>query len=433
MASTLRNWLEKRAELLIVGAFSVAFIVGFALFAATGSLELAAAAIGIGAIGVPALLRQILPSESVAKDTLSFESRLKFLETAHQTSEVRLLALENKAPPVTVGDIDRLAIKIGALERRLTSIDLKIQNQPQTSLTTPLAVKKPPLDEVAIHKSLSSGKIKIESVEIESRMTGRLAYRFIVMKCDDKNGIALSEAELREAEISVDAIKFFDRVRVALTYNMALQEARNLEAPIHLCPIGKEILSDPQGIADIRSVMEKSPSIKNKIGFIFPSEPLDHASLRLPVLMKSLQQAGFLVGLNLNQELIASPSDLVRLNPNFVMLSGELMVEVMRKPSDLSIHPADLIALFERGGIDMIAVNLTVNDHVKAAETLGIHFAEKSATRKISRSKPVLSNKAQNANTDLRSIFEDHHAEEVMRPIELRPASLRERLQRRSA
>ena len=56
MASTLRNWLEKRSELLIVGAFSVAFIVGFALFAATGSLELAAAAIGIGAIGVPALL-----------------------------------------------------------------------------------------------------------------------------------------------------------------------------------------------------------------------------------------------------------------------------------------------------------------------------------------------------------------------------------------
>ena len=129
MASTLRIWLEKRAELLIVSAFSVAFIVGFALFAATGSLELAAAAIGIGAIGVPALLRQILPSKPASADTPSLESRLKFLEAAHQTAEVRLLAIENKAPPVTTGDLDRLAIKIGALETRLTSLDSKIQHQ----------------------------------------------------------------------------------------------------------------------------------------------------------------------------------------------------------------------------------------------------------------------------------------------------------------
>ena len=243
----------------------------------------------------------------------------------------------------------------------------------------------------------------------------------------------MAEADLRAAQVSGDVIKFFDRVRVALSYNMALQDASDLESPIHLCPIGKEILSDPQGVADIRSVMEKSPSIKNKIGLVLPSEPLSHAHLRLPALMKSLQQAGFLVGLNLNRDMIAAPSDLVRLNPNFVLLSGDLIVEALRKPSELSIHPADLIALFERGGIDMIAMQLTTIEHVKAAEALGIHFAERSTTSKIGRSKPVLSKKAQNAYADLRSIFEDHHADEVMRPIELRPASLRERLQRRSA
>ena len=433
MASTLRIWLEKRAELLIVSAFSVAFIVGFALFAATGSLELAAAAIGIGAIGVPALLRQILPSKPASADTPSLESRLKFLEAAHQTAEVRLLAIENKAPPVTTGDLDRLAIKIGALETRLTSLDSKIQHQISVSPAAPPLLKKSHLDEVAIRKSLSAGQIKIEPVDIESRMSGRFAYRFIVMKCNDKNAGTLAEADLRAAQVSGDVIKFFDRVRVALTYNMALQDSSDLEAPIHLCPIGKEILADPQGIADIRSVIEKSPSIKNKIGLVLPSEPLDHANLRLPVLMKSLQQAGFVVGLRLNQDLIAAPSDLVRLNPNFVMLSGDLMIETLRKPSNLSIHPADLITLFERGGIDMIAIELTSNDHIKATEDLGIHFAERSVTRKIGRAKPALSNKAQNAYADLKAIFEDHHAEEVMRPIELRPASLRERLQRRSA
>ena len=433
MASPLRNWLENRAEILIIGAFSAAFIVGFALFAATGSLELAAGAIGIGAIGVPAVLRQILPSTSASPKPPTLESRLKFLESAHQTSEVRLLALENKAPTITTSDLDRLTFKMGALEARLATLDTK-RNEPLSPIQVSLA--KPAqrhLNEASIRNSLSAGHIKIDAVEIESRMTGRFAYRFIIMKCEDKNAGPLSEADMRAADVSGDVIKYFDRVRVALAYNMALQGAADLESPIHLCPIGKEILADPQGVADIRSVMERSPSIKNKIGLVLPSEPLSHAALRLPVLIKSLQQAGFLVGLNLNRDLIAAPSDLVRLNPNFVLLSGDLIVETMRQPAHLSIHPADLIALFERGGIDTIAMGLTAADHVKATEALGIHFAERATTYKIARAKPIATAKVQAARADLKSIFEDHHAEDVMRPIELRPTSLRERLQRRSA
>lgn len=433
MSSPLRNWLEQRAEILIVGAFSAAFILGFGLFAATGSLELAAACIGIGALGVPALLRQILPRQTAHQMTPALESRLKFLEVAHQTSEIRLLALENKAPSLPTGDLDRLALKIGALENRLTSIDAKIQDRSSTVPAGPVSSKKILLDEAVIRKSLTAGQIKVEPVEIESRMTGRFAYRFVAMKCNDKEDRALSEADLRDAEVSEDVIKFFDRVRVALTYNMALQEARDPESPIHLCPIGKEILSDPQGVADIRSVMERSPSIKQKIGLVLPSEPLGQTHLRLPILIKALQQVGFLVGLKLNRDLIAAPSDLVRLNPNFVLLSGELIVEALRRPAHLSIHPADLIALFERGGIDMIAMELTSSDQVKASEALGIHYVERPAARRTGPLKTPVTGKAQAAYADLKSIFEDHHAEDVMRPIELRPTSLRERLQRRSA
>ena len=161
--------------------------------------------------------------------------------------------------------------------------------------------------------------------------------------------------------------------------------------------------------------------------------PLSHANLRLPVLIKSLQQAGFLVGVNVSHDLIAAPSDLVRLNPNFVVLSGRLLVEALRKPETLAIHPADLIALFERGGIDMIAMELISADHVKAVETLGIHFAERSVSSKMGRLKPQPTRMAQAARADLKSIFEDHHADGVMPPIDSRPTSLRDRLQRRSA
>jgi hypothetical protein len=150
-------------------------------------------------------------------------------------------------------------------------------------------------------------------------------------------------------------------------------------------------------------------------------------------LIKALQQVGFLVGLKLNRDLIAAPSDLVRLNPNFVLLSGELIMEALRRPAHLSIHPADLIALFERGGIDMIAMELTSSDQVKASEALGIHYVERPAARRTGPLKTTVTGKAQAAYADLKSIFEDHHAEDVMRPIELRPTSLRERLQRRSA
>ena len=105
MASALAKWMNHRAEMLIVGAFSVAFVLGFGLFAATGSLELAAAAIGIGAIGVPAVLRQIIPAPQATNEEVTLESRIKFLEAAHQTAEVRLVALESKAPAATEADL----------------------------------------------------------------------------------------------------------------------------------------------------------------------------------------------------------------------------------------------------------------------------------------------------------------------------------------
>ena len=338
MASTLSKWISHRAEMLIVGAFSVAFVLGFGLFAATGSLELAAATIGIGAIGVPAVLRQILPASQTAPEQASVESRLKFLETSHQTSEVRLVALESKAPAVTVADLDRLSLKIGALEAKLTAIDLKSRERARVELAAPHLKPHKILDERRLRKLLSTGQVKIEPLDIGSRLVARVAYRHVTMKCVDQGSRDLSESDLRAASVSDDVIKLFDRVRLALTYNLALQAAPKIDAPIHLCPIGKEILSDPQGVADIRGLVERSPAVKQKIGLILSQEPLKYAALRLPVLMKSLQEAGFLVGLTLDEELIAAPSDLVRLNPNFVMIPGAVMVEALRKLTQCFDH-----------------------------------------------------------------------------------------------
>ena len=433
MASALSKWMSHRAEMLIVGAFSVAFVLGFGLFAATGSLELAAAAIGIGAIGVPAVLRQIIPAPQLTNEEASIESRIKFLESAHQTAEVRLVALESKAPAVTEADLDRLSLKIGALETKLKSIDSKSHERTSVEMAALHINPRKVLDERRLRKSLSTGQVKIDPVDIEARMTGRLAYRHVTMKCVDQGSSYLSETDFRAAAVSDDVLKLFDRVRLALAYNLALQAAPKSEAPIHLCPIGKEILSDPQGVADIRGLVERSPSIKQKMGLILSHDPLKYATSRLPTLMKSLQQAGFLVGLTLDQELIAAPSDLVRLNPNFVIIPGAVMVEALRKPSQLAIHPADLIALFERGGIDMIAVDLKTDEHFKAVESLGLHFAEASVSRRVEKAKIQPQPKKSQARSDLRSIFEDHHSDEVMQAIEQRPASLRERLQRRSA
>lgn len=433
MASALSKWMSHRAEMLIVCAFSVAFVLGFGLFAATGSLELAAATIGIGAIGVPVILRQILPAAQNANEEASIESRIKFLESEHQTAAVRLVALESKAPAVTSADFDRLGLKIGALENRLAAMEVKARDR---VLTEPAAVQSIPrkvVDETRVRKALNTGQIKIEPVAIESRLTGRLAYRQVIMKCADQGSNDLSDADLRAASLSDDVLKLFDRVRLALTYNLALQAAPQIEAPILLCPIGKEILSDPQGVADIRGLVERSPGIKQKIGLVLSHEPLKYAALRLPVLMKSLQQAGYLVGLTLDQELISAPSDLVRLNPNFVMIPGSVMVQALRKPSQLAIHPADLIALFERGGIDMIAVDLKTDDDFKAVESLGLHFAQSSGSKPIKKIIAATQPKADRALSDLKSIFEDHHTESIMPPVDLRPASLRERLQRRSA
>ncbi len=433
MASALSKWMSNRAEVLIVGAFSVAFVLGFGLFAATGSLELAAAAIGIGAIGVPAVLRQIIPPPQTTNEEATLESRIKFLEAAHQTAEVRLVALESKAPAATEADLDRLSLKIGLFETKLTAIDLKSRERASIEPSAPDLKPRKALDELRLRKSLSTGQVKIDPVDIETRMTGRLAYRHVIMKCVDQGSTDLLEADLRAAVVSDDVLKLFDRVRLALTYNLALQAAPKIDAPIHLCPIGKEILSDPQGVADIRGLVERSPAIKQKMGLILSHEPLKYAALRLPVLMKSLQQAGFLVGLTLDQELISAPSDLVRLNPNFVMIPGAVMVEALRKPSQLAIHPADLIALFERGGIDMIAVNLKAEEHFKALESLGLHFAESSVSQRVDKAKTQPRPKKSQPLSDLKSIFEDHHSDEIMQAIELRPASLRERLQRRSA
>ena len=433
MATALSKWMSHRAEMLIVGAFSAAFVLGFGLFAATGSLELAAATIGIGAIGVPAVLRQILPAPQAATDETSVESRLKFLESSHQTSEVRLVALEGKAPTVTVADLDRLDLKMGALENRLAALEIKTRDRNQTEQAANQLPPRRKLDETQIRKALSGGQIKIEKIDIESRLTGRLAYRHMIMTCGDQGSGSLSDTDLRAASASDDLLKFFDRVRLALTYNLALQAAPNLEAPVHLCQIGKEILSDAQGVADIRGLIERNPALKQKVGLILSHEPLKYAALRLPVLIKSLQHAGFLVGMTLDRDLIAAPSDIVRLNPNFVMIPGAVMVDALRKPSQLAIHPADLIALFERGGIDMIAVELKTQEHFKAVESLGLHFAPGSGKRQVQ--KPIVSArpKADRSLSDLKSIFEDHHSDDIMPPIELRPASLRERLQRRSA
>ncbi|MEN9753679.1 MAG: hypothetical protein RLZ07_61 [Pseudomonadota bacterium] len=433
MASTLSKWISHRAEMLIVGAFSVAFVLGFGLFAATGSLELAAAAIGIGAIGVPAVLRQIISVPQKASEEATLESRVKFLELAQQTAEVRLVALESKAPAVTQSDLDRLSLKIGALEAKLTAIDLKSRERASVELAAPHLKPHKILDERRLRKLLSTGQVKIEPLDIESRLVARVAYRHVTMKCVDQGSRDLSESDLRAASVSDDVIKLFDRVRLALTYNLALQVAPKIDGPIHLCPIGKEILSDPQGVADIRGLVERSPAVKQKIGLILSHEPLKYAALRLPVLMKSLQQAGFLVGLTLDEELIAAPSDLVRLNPNFVMIPGAVMSEALRQPSQLAIHPADLIALFERGGIDMIAVDLKTEEHLKAVESLGIHFSETSTVRPVEKAKAQPQPQKSQALSDLKSIFEDHHSDEIMQAIELRPASLRERLQRRSA
>lgn len=129
MRAAFFKWIGQRQEMLILAVFSVAFIIGLALFAVTGSLEIAAATIALSALAAPGLVQLLNPASkgSAAEDPV--DARLRFLEKARQGSDLRIMALESRPHSPSAEEWERIQNHVNGLKTRLADLETRLANR----------------------------------------------------------------------------------------------------------------------------------------------------------------------------------------------------------------------------------------------------------------------------------------------------------------
>ena len=428
---------DKRAEPILASlAFAFVFLAGFGLFSFTGSIEIAAAVIAVG--GLVATLAINLINQARLKASISgdvHENRFRSLETALQMAEIRITAAETTVQSIIQTDITTLKAQLAEIDQIETTpsnanphSEEPLQNRP--NWTHPLRARR---EEAQIRTLLSEGRLIIEKSDIVSKLSGRTVYLRLEARCDGYGPGDQSEQALRSAQVSTDILRLFDRVRFAHLYNRALQNARTIDTPILVTPLCAETLSNPDDVKGITALLKKTTAISKKIGVILPAQFIIDPSQTYQKILTALRESGLLIGIMLDRQLLSNPGDLMREAPDFILAPARQLAEAESGTLVCAIHPADLLAMFDRRGTDLIAVDIATRREREAVLSLGIHLMSYSNKAALALEPARSPQPAQPSPPPFKLGVELEDDGEGPIPIITQPSTLRERLRRISA
>ena len=379
----------KLSENSITGiVFAAIFITGLGVFTLSASVIVSSAFLAISALAAYALARQqgkVSPigTEKQDEQIERLSLRLKSLEGSMQTVDARILSagsairtqIRNEMAPM----LDAIGIIADIVEEERRKAPAALPSAPPPAPTPPIieSVAFNPLQqlrsEAMLRETLLAGKLTISTSDIVALPTSRPAYRLLHAHIGG-DATAMTEARLRADGVPSHLIRLFDKVRFAHGFEIASQLTLAADSPVLVCPLTIETLSDPVAGHEIADLMARRSGIAKQMCFLVTEDALFLDTGTAGQTMRDLARAGSGFALDIEKDIRVDPASLHIRGVILTMASAELILATRDGKAPTEIHPADLVQLFDRHGIDLAVSSPASERILRAIRSLGINL-----------------------------------------------------------
>ena len=391
---------NRLSETSMIGViFASIFIVGLGVFSLSASVIVSSAFLGVTSLAAYAVARQrsekvsgIDPAFGEMIDTLS--RRVQYVEGSLKTVDARILASGTTA-------LDQIRKEMAPLMETMNSIaDLLEQERLSGTFAAEKQLERPnqnvasgavnaipssanPLlhlrAEAMLRDALLGGNLIITTCDIVALPTARPAYRMINAHVAGYSEGRM-EAALRSENFSANLIRLFDKVRFAHAFELASHLALTGDSPIIICPLTLETLDDPTAGNEISGLLARSPGIAKRLCFLLNEDLLFLDIGYAGMAMRNIVQAGSTFAAEIERSIGVEPASLQNRGVTLAIVPPDLILATRDGKLPTDIHPADLVQLFGRHGIDLAVSTPTTESSLRAARSLGINLVMRPKT-----------------------------------------------------
>ena len=380
-------FLTKLSENAITGiVFAAIFITGLGVFTLSASVIVSSAFLAISALAAYALARQQgkvshVDTEKQDEQIERLSLRLKSVEGSMQTVDARILSagsairtqIRNEMAPM----LDAIGIIADIVEEERRKAPAALPSAPPA---LPQPVEPAPFNplqqlrsETILRETLLTGKLTISTSDIVALPTSRPAYRLMQAHIG-RDATAMTEARLRADGVPSHLIWLFDKVRFAHGFEIASHLTLSADSPVLVCPLTIETLSDPLAGQEIADLMARRPGIAKQLCFLVTEDSLFLDTGTAGQTMRELARAGSGFALDIEKDIRVDPASLHVRGVILAMASAELILAARDGKAPTEIHPADLVQLFDRHGIDLAVSSPASERILRAIRSLGINL-----------------------------------------------------------
>ena len=384
-------FLTKLSENALTGiVFAAIFITGLGVFTLSASVIVSAAFLAISALAAFAFARQQgkvvhAGTDKQHEQIEQLSLRLKSIEGAMQTVDARILSATSAVRTQIRNEMAPMLDAIGIIA------DIVEEERRKSAVHAPSATLAPPpppppaiepvafnplqqlRSETILRETLLAGKLTISTSDIVALPTSRPVYRLVQAHIagDDR---AMTEARLRSEGLPAHLIRLFDKVRFAHGFEIASHLALSADSPVLVCPLTIETLSDPSAGQEIASLLARRPGIAKQLCFLLTEDALFLDTGIAGQTMREIARAGSGFALDIEKDIRVDPASLHIRGVILAMASAELILAARDGTAPSEIHPADLVQLFDRHGIDLAVFSPASERVLRAIRSLGINL-----------------------------------------------------------
>jgi hypothetical protein len=227
--------------------------------------------------------------------------------------------------------------------------------------------------EPILREPLLAGKLTISTSDIVALPTSRPVYRLVQAQIagDDR---AMTESRLRSEGLPAHLIRLFDKVRFAHGFEIASHLALAADSPVLVCPLTIETLGDPSAGREIANLLARRPGIAKQLCFLLTEDALFLDTGTAGQTMREIARAGSGFAVDIERDIRVDPASLHIRGVILAMASAELILAARDGTAPSEIHPADLVQLFDRHGIDLAVSSPASERTLRAIRSLGINL-----------------------------------------------------------
>ncbi len=388
-------FLTKLTEKSMTGlVFAVIFMTGLGVFSLSASIIVSSAFLAVSALAAYSVARQrgeINHPDAAEKHRETIEmlsSRLSGLEVSMRTVDARVLAAETGLRDHIRAEMAPMLDAIGTIativeeERRKSSAAFRVAPiapaiatpppppQPEPSAFNPLHQVR---NEAVLRDALLAGKIAIATSDIVALPTGRPAYRLLNAELAG-DALPVNETRLRAEGVPSHLLRLFDKVRFGHGFEIAARLALNADSPVLVCPLTIETLSHPSSAQEISDLLARRPGIAKHLCFMVTEDVLFLDIGTTGQALRDIARAGCGFAIKVESDIRIDPASLHGRGVVLAIVTAELILATRDGNAPSEIHPADLVQLFDRHGIDLAVTRPTSDRVLRGIRSLGINL-----------------------------------------------------------